>query len=38
MKMIDEFLLQEGYIENQLQHQVEEVKKQRAKPKVQNPK
>ena len=38
MEMIDEFLLQEGYIENQLQHQVEEVKKQRAESKIQNPK
>ena len=36
MKMIDEFLLQEGYIENQLQHQVEEVKKQRAESKIQS--
>ena len=30
MEMIDEFLLQEGYIENQLQHQLEQVEKQRA--------
>ena len=36
MEMIDEFLLQEGYIENQLQHQVEEVKKQRAESKIQS--
>ena len=35
MGMIDEFLLQEGYIENQLQHQLEQVEKQRAESKVE---
>jgi len=35
MGMMDEFLLQEGYIENQLQHQLEQVEKQRAESKVE---
>ena len=35
MRMIDEFLLQEGYIENQLQHQLEQVEKQRAESKAE---
>ena len=35
MEMIDEFLLQEGYIENQLQHQLEQVEKQRAESKAE---
>ena len=35
MDMIDEFLLQEGYIENQLQHQLEQVEKQRAESKAE---
>ena len=30
MEMIDEFLLQEGYIEDQLQQQLEQVEKQKA--------
>ena len=35
MEMMDEFLLQEGYIENQLQHQLEQVEKQRVESKVE---
>ena len=35
MEMMDEFLLQEGYIENQLQHQLEQVEKQRAESKAE---
>ena len=35
MEMIDEYLLQEGYIENQLQHQLEQVEKQRAESKAE---
>ena len=35
MEMIDEFLLQEGYIEDQLQHQLEQVEKQRAESKAE---
>ena len=35
MEMIDEFLLQEGYIENQLQQQLEQVEKQRAESKAE---
>ena len=35
MGMIGKFLLQEGYIENQLQHQLEQVEKQRAESKVE---
>ena len=35
MEMIDEFLLQQGYIENQLQHQLELVEKQRQESKAE---
>ena len=35
MEMMDEFLVQEGYIENQLQHQLEQVEKQRAESKAE---
>merc|ERR1711969_541709 len=35
MEMIDEYLLQEGYIENQLQQQLEQVEKQRQESKVE---
>ena len=35
MELVDEFLLQEGYIEDQLQHQLEQVEKQRAESKVE---
>ena len=35
MEMIDAFLLQEGYIENQLQHQLEQVEKQRQESKAE---
>ena len=35
IEMIDEFLLQEGYIENQLQHQLEQVEKQKAESKAE---
>ena len=35
MEMINEFLLQEGYTENQLQQQLEQVKKQRQESKAE---
>ena len=35
MEMMDEFLLQEGYIENQLHQQLEQVEKQRQESKVE---
>ena len=35
MEMMDEFLLQEGYIENQLHQQLEQVKKQRQESKAE---
>ena len=35
MEMMDEFLLQEGYIENQLHQQLEQVEKQRRESKVE---
>jgi len=35
MEMMDEFLLQEGYIENELQQQLEQVEKQRAESKAE---
>jgi uncharacterized protein YheU (UPF0270 family) len=35
MEMIDEFLLQEGYIENQLHQQLEQVEKQRQESKAE---
>ena len=34
MEMMDEFLLQEGYIENQLQHQLEQVEKQEIEARI----
>ena len=35
MEMIDEYLLEEGYIEDQLQQQLEQVEKQKAEPKAE---
>ena len=35
MEMINEFLLQEGYTENQLQQQLEQVEKQRQESKAE---
>ena len=35
MEMMEEFLLPEGYIENQLQHQLEKVEKQRQESKAE---